>query len=238
MSSGQPYPQRQPQQPAGMFGSMGGATQWTPTPSAFGPQAYDVSGISRGAQMLQNAPQYKPTSYKPYQFSAGRYGTTDPKMMKDIYEQALGVAERPIRASGTERMRQMGQGFEGGRFTGAAQREAAMKTGQETGSQVQDVAAGIGSQLSQARLGELQTARQAQYGAEQDRQRQQAAEQFQTAGFGDAQSRYMAEQGLAQAQAMMGYGFQLPQMQQQLSQQQQAAFQNILNQMSTLGGLG
>lgn len=220
----------------GMFQS-GGPQTFTPTPPMFGPQAFDVSGISRGMEEFEKAPRYKPQGFQPFQYSVPQYGQTSPQEMQNIYEQGFGVAARPVMAQSKERMRQMSQGFEGGRFTGAAQREAAMREGQEAGAGIQDIAAGLGSQLSHARLGEMQEARRAQFGAELDRQRQQAEEQYRAAGFTDEQARYLAQEGLQRAQSMMGWGFQLPQLQNQLSQSQLQGFSNILGQLGSLGGI-
>lgn len=248
--AGQAMPGMQ-QPPMGMFGT---SATYTPKTSAQGPSSYDTSGIQAGANMLRNSPTYNPKAFNPYQFqmpnakSMNPYGTTSAQDMGNIYNQAMSVATKPVMAQGQEAMRQLSQGFEGGRLGGAANAELGMKQAQATGSQLQDTSKEIGSQLAQSRLGEMQTARQndyqeqqnlrnMQFQAAQDQQKNQAAENYQAAGFGDEQSKYMAQDALTRAQTMMGYGFQYPQMQAQLNNQQEQQYQNFMNLFTSMGGI-
>lgn len=218
---------RQP--PRNNFGggiSGGNATFWTP-PSGFEgatkPNQYDIGYISEGMGKLKDS-AYNPTTYTPYQFKnvgpygSDKYGKTSDKDISSMYQQAMNVATRPVIAQGQERMRQALQGWGANQMSSAAGKELAMKNAQATGSQVADIGAKIGSDISGRMLTQDETARgkefdsratarQADYNQRTQLQRDQAAENFRAAGFSEDQAKAMADDVYKRAGAMIGGGF-------------------------------
>jgi hypothetical protein len=240
----------------GMFGS---SDTYNPSQMGFagpgsGGASYSMVGQNQGMNMLNSSPGYQSKAYNPYQFSApsygslGSYGTTSPDMMKNIQSTAFKAGSKPILDQSRERMRQMSQGFEGGRFGGAAQRTAAMREGQYAGEGLQDLSRTLSSNTMQSMLGEQQTARGMEY---QDRgqvrdfnantalqnQHDQSSANFQAADFGDQQSRAMSDDIMRRAQAMFGFGQQNTAQQAQLTQLERQAWENALSRLGTMSGI-
>ncbi len=165
---------------------------WTPTTPFQGPQAYDFSGINAGVQALQNAPQYNPARSRSFQFNApeaasvggrdiiggpsvtgqrqnvGPFGTSSPGEVATAYQTGFGAAAAPIRSQSMDRMRQLGQGFEGGRMSGNAGRALVLRNAQKTGEDLRDVANSMGGNISMRMLQQGETARDRDYGERQD----------------------------------------------------------------------
>jgi len=193
-----------------MYGAGSAPSFWTP-PSGFHgatkPPQYDISYISQGFEGLKD-PAYKPgAQYDPYQFTTGKYGKTSAQDLGNVYQQAMGAATRPVRAAGEERMRQATQGWGGGQMSGAAGKELAMKSAAQTGAQVADIGSKVGSDMAGRMLTQDETARQAEFNAQQNMQRDQAAENFKAAGFTDEQAQRMADDILKRMGAMIEGGF-------------------------------
>ena len=216
---------------AGMFGGTGGST-YSPTlnPGQWGQAQYDFSGIQQGARRLNDLPSLRIGNYNPFQFHTGEYGTTDPQMMGDIYSQAYNLGAKPIMAQGAEAMRQSAQGFGAGGIGNAAQRTQQLRQSQATGSQLQNLGGTIGNNLANQRLQELQTARSAMFNANQANQMNQSNANFQAAGFNADAARSMSQDAVNRATAMMGYGFQLPQLQLSLNQAGMSPYMGLMDQ--------
>ena len=237
----------------GMFNQTGGSNFYQ-APSymdvgtdPMGPK-YDISNINAGLGMMKGN-NYKTKQYNPYQFSTpglntlGSYGKTSDADMSNVYGKSLSMATRPLRAQGEERMRGMSQGFEGGRFGGAANREMAMKSSMQTGSDISDVAGGIGTAMSERMLGQDETAREKEwsdkgsvrdslFAAEQNKQISQASENLKAAGFNDEQARYLAEFITSKAGMFINTGKDLAGMQRTGYQDQQTRYNDLM------GGFG
>lgn len=188
-------------------------------PNVRGPQPYDISGIYKGMDVLNRSPGYQKNSYSPYQFKMPE------ESFKNAYTQAMNVATRPVMAQGKERMRQLGQGFEGGRLGGAAGAELALKSAMQTGSDLQDTSKGIGSSMAAARLN-----------LENTMQRDQADENFRSAGFSDSQSRYMSEDAINRARMFADIGATLPRVQGELTDLESRRYGDILGKLGGLYG--
>ncbi len=219
---------------SGNYASMNAPSPWEVNdPNA---RKYDISAITGAIGQLKNSPyQANRQGYSPYQFktpnygSIGSYGSAAPQEVSSAYDTGLNAAISPLRAQGNARMRSMSQGFEGGRFNGPAARELAMKNAAQTGSDIADVGKTIGSGISQRMLQQGETARAANwqdagqrrdvmFQAEQDRQKNEAAQNFQSAGFSDSQAQFMANDQLQRANAMAGLGGGLLSIQRNLGQ--------------------
>lgn len=200
--------------PAGMFQDPSNFR-----PNVRGPQPYDISGLYRGMQELEDSPRYQPKAHSAFQFQLPE------KSFQNAYSQAFNTATRPVMAQGKERFRQLGQGFEGGRLGGAAQAELALKNAMQTGSDLQDIGKGIGSSMAAARLN-----------LENQMQRDQADENFRSAGFSDSQARYMGEDALNRARMFADIGATLPRIQGELTGIESGRYSGILNQLGSLFG--
>lgn len=170
---------------------------------------YDVSSITGAIGGLKDQ-SYKPQNYSAAKFSTpgyaarGGYGMSSPQQISQTYRTAMNAATRPVMAQGAERMRSMAQGFGGGRFQGASQRELAMKNAMATGSNISDIGKTVGSGISDRMLSQEEFARSQDYQeagnvrdtmfkAEQERQANQASEDFRAAGFNDSQARAVSD---------------------------------------------
>ena len=173
---------------------------FTPNTPMQGPQSFDFSGIQSGIQGLQGASPYNPSQSNSFSFtnpsmstvgsrrivggpdvtgrmrSPGPYGTSSRGDILSAYESGFGSAAAPVRAQGKERMRQMSQGFEGGRMSSGVQRGLAMENAQKTGEDLRDISRSMGTGIMNTVLQEGQTARAKDYdtnlGIEQDYQNQ------------------------------------------------------------------
>lgn len=218
------------------------------TPNVHGQQPYDLSGSYAGLNMLKNAPGYQKTNFSPYQFgqvsNVGKPKATDEGMYQNVFNQALNTASKPILAQGQESMRQLGQGFEGGRLGGAANAELALKNSQNTGANIQNTATGIGSTIAQQRLGEQQNINQQEF-LENQRQRDltmqqqqnQANENFRGAGFSDSQSQFMSNDLLSRAIALMSGGNSIASLQGQLTGMDRSSYNNLIGGLQGMFGI-
>ena len=210
---------------AGMFDQGTKPTWYQPYQSQFeaytGGPKIDVRGMQEARDATTGA-AYNPTDYKPTTFQTfggmknpGSYGTSSDADIGNVFAKSMNTAIRPLAAQSQERMRQVNQGFGGGRMSGAAGKELALKNSQAYGSDISNVASGIGSSMSGKMLGQQETARAADYetkkAIEQQKfdeqkevQKQQAAENFLAAGFSDAQAKYMADFAMSKANSMWG----------------------------------
>lgn len=173
---------------------------FTPNTPFQGPQQYDISGIQAGVNAVQNASPYNPAASRSFTFSnpnvgsvqsrnivggpsvtgrmqsPGPYGVASRGDVLNAYQSGFGAAAAPIRSQGRERMRQLAQGFEGGRMTGNANRAFALQNAQKTGEDLRDVARNMGYGIQQEMFNQGNMARARDYetnlGIEQDYQKQ------------------------------------------------------------------
>lgn len=224
----------------GMGGGGSSMASYYGDPAMFGSPIYDISGINKGAQALSKGFQYNPQSFTGFNYSTpgfsqvaprslvGGQRPTDKKTLADTYDLAMGSELSPIMAQAGERMRGVTQGFEGGRLTGPAMQEMILKNAQKTGSDVQDVSRGIGSQLAGRHLSQLETEEQGAneekkqtqteqlgertkqrdtlFQAEIDRQSKQAQMDYLKAGFSDEQAKALANGVMSNATLLANQG--------------------------------
>lgn len=183
--------QRRQQQP-GQQQPSGPSPFFTPNNPFQGAQSYDTSLLQRGVGAVENAsrgisvPQFNPMQYTAPNVSAvgsrniiggpsvtgrmqsaGPYGTSTPGEVSSAYMTGFGAAASPIMSQGKERMRGLvGQGF--GRTSGGAAKQLALRSAQQTGSDLQDLGSNIGGQISQRMLGQQETARGQDYNERQN----------------------------------------------------------------------
>lgn len=205
---------------------------WTATNPQAGNQAWDFSGIQSGLGALQNAPQYQAQRSNSFQYSnpsvgsvqsrslvggpaitgrrqsAGPYGTSSASDVSSAYTTGFGAAATPIMAQGAARMRGLSQGFEGGRLTGGARGQLALRNAQQTGSDLRQAATQLGGDISQRMLSQQETARGQDYGERQNiEQDYQAQRRARDTGMYDEQMAQQSE-NLADRRSMRDMNYQ------------------------------
>jgi hypothetical protein len=225
---------------SGMFGSYAGFKPST-NPIDFAQSSYDMSGIQQGSQMLGenriNIAQHNPYQYSQPMFdNIGGYGRSSPGEIQGVYDQAMRTGLKPVMSQSKERMRQMGQGFGGGGVSSGARGQLALRNSQQTGADVQNLSGQISSQLADRSLGQAEKERDADYqtrntifNATRDQQKNQASENFQSAGFNADAATRMASDATTRAQSMLQYGMQLPQLQMALNKEGMAPFGQMMD---------
>lgn len=218
----------------GLFSPGANAGGWQANAPDEGNQVFDWSGAQAGARAISGLGGYQARGatarpFTNYNLGAlGSYGTSTPGQVQSAYETAFAPGMRAIRSQGTERMRQLGQGFGAGNASSAAQRQLVLRNAQQTGADVQDLSSQIGSGISQRMLGQQETEREQnrredqsvrdQNWAHQNQvQQQNADEMFRYNQFSDEQARAMAQDALNRANLISQYGLAVPELQGTLS---------------------
>lgn len=215
----------------GMFGG-GGGSSFKPTinPGEWGGAQYDFSGINAGANKLMGTPDLNIEKYNPYQFSPVNYGRSSRGMFNDVYNQAYNTGAKPIMAQGAEAMRGLSQGFGANTIGGAASKTLKMRGAQNTGNALQNLSGSISSDLAGRRLSQDETQRAAMFNAANERQKNQASENFGAAGFNAGAAEKMSQDAISRATTMLGAGTQLPQLQMALNQAGMSPFMDFMKQ--------